>query len=185
MPRMQSLPPRLPGSAVMIGCCDSLTVKLRADYCSKSSLAGESLPDPAVDRDDAAGRLGRAVAGQEERGLGDVVGADRDAEEGALSIVLLELVDRDAVGAGALGADGLRPEPALAEDRVRVEHVGAHAVRSALDREDAAELGLGGLGGAVCGHVPPGRERALGHDEDDVAADALAPEEAQGRAGGQ
>src|SRR5439155_26348051 len=99
-------------------------------------------------------------------------GRDRDAEEGAPSVVLLELIDRDAVGAGALAADGLGPEAALAEDRVRVEHVRAHAVRATLDRERAAELGLGGLGGAVGGHGAAGREGVLGYHEDDVAADA-------------
>ena len=66
-----------------------------------AALTGKGVLDAAVHGERAAGGLGRAVGGQEEHGLGHVLGQDARAEEVALAVEVLELVDRDALRARA------------------------------------------------------------------------------------
>src|SRR4029453_16007747 len=76
----------------------------------------ERVAHAAVDRQAAARGLGGAVGRQEQHGLGDVLGQDRDTQQVALAIELLELVDRDALRRGALAPDVLGPELGILED---------------------------------------------------------------------
>src|SRR5262245_65266853 len=85
----------------------------------------ERVPHAAVDRHRAAGRLGGAVRRQEEHGLSDVLRQDADAEEVALAIEVLDLIDPDPLRRGALAPDLVRPELRI------LEHgVGVHDVRA-------------------------------------------------------
>ena len=95
-------------------------------------------------------------------------GRMRRAEEVALAIEVLELVDGDALGAGALAPDLLRPELGVAEDGVGVHDVGADAVRPTLERQHLGELGLGRLGRRVRREVLARRHHVLGGDEDEA-----------------
>src|SRR5215471_11823286 len=74
----------------------------------------------AVDGEGAARGLGRAVRGEEKHRLRDVLGQDGRGQDVALAVEVLELLDGDALGAGALTAHVFRPKFGVAEDGVGV-----------------------------------------------------------------
>lgn len=107
----------LPGATAGSERCEHVAIKLyhisrvpnrcQGMGCSgthgraRGPLAGEGLAYAAVNLQHGAGDLGRAVRGEEERRLGDVVGEDARLEQIAAAVELLELLGRDAVRAGA------------------------------------------------------------------------------------
>src|SRR4029450_8699472 len=93
----------------------------------------ESVAHAAVHRQGAAGGLGGPVRGEEQHGLGDVLGKDVDAEQVALAIEVLEPLDGDPLGRCPLAADLVGPELRVLEDRVRIHAVRADAVGRALE----------------------------------------------------
>ena len=86
---------------------------------------------------------------------------------------------------GALLANGLRPKARVLEDGVWVDDVHPDAVLARLDRQDARQLRLRGLGGAVGAEILAGREDVLRGDEDQAAADPLFLQDTERRAGHQ
>src|SRR5262249_16339649 len=93
---------------------------------------GERVAHAAVDRDRAARRLCRAIRGEKEHRLGDVLGQDPDTEQVALAIEVLEPVDGDPLRGGALAPDLVRPELRILEHGVGVHDVRADTVRRAF-----------------------------------------------------
>src|SRR5205085_12606392 len=85
----------------------------------------------------------------------------------------LELLDLDAVRSRAFAAHLVRPELRTAEDGIRVDRIGAHADRTALERGDACELDESCLRHGVRPEAGAGRERVLRGDVDETAADPL------------
>src|SRR3989304_5441911 len=57
--------------------------------------AGKGISPASVHGERAAGGLGRAVRREEQHRLGNVLGQDRDAQDVALPVELLELLDGD------------------------------------------------------------------------------------------
>src|SRR5581483_4494360 len=95
------------------------------------------------------------------------------AKQRAIHVERLELLDRDAVGRGALPTHLVRPQLRAAEDRVRVDGVGADADRPALEGGDTRELNEPRLRDGVRPEAGAGGERVLRRDVDEAAADAL------------
>ena len=92
-------------------------------------LAGERDYVAGVDVDDVAGRLRRRVGSEEVGRLGDILRKDRQLQQRALPIDLLQLVDRHLVRLGALVAPLALPDLRAAQHRVGIDAVDADAVR--------------------------------------------------------
>ena len=83
---------------------------------------------------------------------------------------------------GALLAHLVRPQTRVLEDGIGVDDVHPDAVLPCLDRQDARQLRLGRLGGAVGAEVLAGGQHVLGGDEHQAAADPLFFHDPQGGA---
>ena len=100
-------------------------------------------------------------------------GQDLALEQRPLGVELAELVLRDAVGPGPVGAPALGEDPRAADDAVRVDAVDPDPVLAELGGEQPDLVGLVGLGRAVGDVVRAGEERVLADDVDEVAAHRL------------
>src|SRR5581483_10747231 len=107
----------------------------------------------------------------------DVLRRHRELQQVALTVELLDVLDRDPLGTGALLAHRLRPEVGAAEDGVRVQYVDANAGFAVLDRQYAGELRFCRLRRAVGAEILARRRHVLRRYEDDAAAQPLPPQQ--------
>src|SRR5262245_32099270 len=90
-----------------------------------------------VDVQDVARRLRPHLRGEERDGLGDVLRIHALLQQAALPVELLDLVLRDLVAGGALGAPRSAPDARTLDHRIGIDDVDADLMRRALDGEAA------------------------------------------------
>ena len=110
---------------------------------------------------------------EHEDGVGDVLRQHLALEQGALGVELAEVLLLDAVDRGALGAPAAGEDAGALDHAVGVDAVDLDAVLAELGGQQPHLVGLVGLGRAVRDVVGPGEERVLRGDVDDVAAHLL------------
>ena len=121
-------------------------------HCAPSaSLVSGVKPDgvAGVDVEDVAGAFRREIGGEVVDRLGDVLGEHGPLQQRALAVDLFELGLGDLVRRRPLRPPLPLPDLRAAQNRVRIDGVGADAVGRAFERKAAREMNLRRLGGAI------------------------------------
>ena len=115
----------------------------------------------------------------------DVFRQDLALEQGALGVVLAQVLLVDAVDGGAFGAPAAGEDPGAADDAVGVDPVDPDAVLAQFGGEEPDLVRLVGFGRGVGDVVRAGEDGVLRGDVDDVPAHALVDEDLRGGLGDQ
>src|SRR5690606_6407975 len=110
------------------------------------------------------------AAAQHEDRVGDILGKHLALEEGALRVVLAQLLLWHAVDGGALGAPATREDAGATHDAIGVDAVDLDAMLAELGGEQPYLVSLVGLRSRVGDVVGAGEDRVLRGDVDDIAA---------------
>ena len=127
----------------------------------------------------------RSAGAEHEDGVGHVLRQHLALEQGALGVVLAQILLGDAVDRGPLGAPAAGEDARAADHAVGVDAVDLHTVLPELGGQQPDLVGLVGLGGRVGDVVRAGEDRVLAGDVDDVAAEPLLDQHLRRRPGDQ
>ncbi|GGM04192.1 hypothetical protein GCM10007977_001830 [Dactylosporangium sucinum] len=171
--------PLLPGSA---GCLVIVAGSRRRRTGSRPAgrigaaagrLSSEGADQPAVDGEVGAGDVGRAVAGQQQHEVRDLLRAGEPARHRGAGGLPRDVLGRGTAGAGDGRGDPVGAEPQPGRDRPRADGVHPDAPRTHLLGQRLAEAGQRGLGGAVVDDERVGQDGVDGADRHDAGPAAL------------